>query len=315
MEVKRIPMRDGYGKALLALCAKGKNIMVLDADVSKSTRTNWVQKEYPDNFINVGISEQDLVGTAAGLALSGMTSFVSTYSVFLTGRAWDEIRTTVCYNNLNVKLGGAHAGISVGPDGATHQALEDIALMRVLPNMTVLCPCDAVETEKATLAAAEYPGPCYIRFGREAVPVVTDESSPFEIGKANVLREGSDVAIIAIGAEVYESMEAAKRLSAEGIETMVINMHTIKPLDGACIDVAVKKCGALVTVEEHQENGGLGSVISEYLCKHEPVPVEMVAVKDSFGESGQPEELFLKYHLDSGSIEQAVKKVLGRKLG
>ena len=205
MEMKKVPMRDGYGKALLRMCGEDRNIMVLDADVSKSTRTVWVHDKYPEKFMNMGISEQDMVGTAAGLALSGMTPFVSTYCVFLCGRAWDQIRTTVCYNDLDVKLGGAHAGISVGPDGATHQALEDIALMRVLPNMTVIAPCDAVETEKATLAIAERHGPCFLRFGREPVPVVTDEDSPFEIGKANVLRSGADAAVNAGVKEAFRA--------------------------------------------------------------------------------------------------------------
>ena len=216
--MNKIPMRDGYGKALLKLIGDGKPVVALDADVAKSTRTVWVRDQYPEHFLDMGIAEQDMVGTASGLALGGMIPFASTYGVFLAGRAWDQIRTTVCYNNLNVKLAGAHAGISVGPDGATHQALEDVALMRVLPNMTVVVPCDAVETEKATLALAEREGPCYIRFGREAVPVITDEDSPFEIGKANVLRDGKDAVLFANGAMVYEGLEAAKRLSGEGID-------------------------------------------------------------------------------------------------
>jgi len=313
MKTEKIPMRDGYGKALLKMCGMGKDILVLDADVSKSTRTSWVHEKYPDRFLNMGISEQDMVGTAAGLALAGITPFISSYCVFLCGRAWDQIRTTVCYNNLNVKFGGAHAGISVGPDGATHQALEDIALMRVLPNMTVIAPCDAVETEKAALAIADYPGPCFIRFGREPVPVITDEASPFEIGKANILREGSDVAIFAVGPEVYEAMEAAGTLSDGGIEAMVVNMHTIKPLDGACIEAAVKKCGAIVTAEEHQMYGGLGGAMAEYLAKNCPTPMEMVAVHDSFGESGKPEELVAKYGLDAAAITAAAKRAVARK--
>lgn len=315
METKKIPMRDGYGKALLKLCGARQDVMVLDADVSKSTRTSWVHEQYPEHFLNVGISEQDLVGTAAGLALSGMTAFVSTYCVFLCGRAWDQIRTTVCYNNLNVKLGGAHAGISVGPDGATHQSLEDIALMRVLPNMTVLVPCDAVETEKATLAVAEHPGPCFIRFGREPVPVVTAEDTPFEIGKANVMREGADVALIAAGPEVSEALLAADRLAAEGVEAMVVNMHTIKPLDGACIDAAVARCGAVVTAEEHQMAGGLGGAVAEYMAQHCPAPLEPVAVRDTFGESGRPEELVARYGLDAAAIVRAARRVLARKTG
>lgn len=309
----KVPMRDGYGKALLELCEKKENIMVLDADVAKSTRTVWVRDKYPEYFMDMGISEQDMVGTASGLALSGITPFVSTYCVFLAGRAWDQIRTTVCYNNLNVKLAGAHAGISVGPDGATHQSLEDVALMRVLPNMTVIVPCDAEETRKATLAIAKKNGPCFIRFGREAVPVVTDENTPFEIGKARICREGSDVTIIANGAMVYEAMQAAEQLEQENISAQVINMHTAKPLDEQAVLDAAKKTGCIVTAEEHQIGGGLGSAVAECLAKHYPVPMEMVGVNDSFGESGKPEELMAKYGLNHKAIADRVRGVLARK--
>ncbi len=309
----RIPMRDGYGKALLELCKKNENVMVLDADVAKSTRTVWIRDQYPEHFMDMGIAEQDMVGTAAGLALGGMIPFCSTYGVFLAGRAWDQIRTTVCYNHLNVKLGGAHAGISVGPDGATHQALEDVAITRVLPNMTVIVPCDAEETRKATLAMAEWNGPCYVRFGREAVPVVTEESSPFEIGKANTLREGSDVTIIANGAMVYEALQAAEMLEKEGVSARVVNMHTIKPLDSNCILEVVQETGCIVTAEEHQISGGLGSAVAECLAKNCPAPLEMVAVEDTFGESGQPQELMDKYGLNADTIVKKVKAVLIRK--
>lgn len=309
----RIPMRDGYGKALLELCKKNENVMVLDADVAKSTRTVWIRDQYPEHFMDMGIAEQDMVGTAAGLALGGMIPFCSTYGVFLAGRAWDQIRTTVCYNHLNVKLGGAHAGISVGPDGATHQALEDVAITRVLPNMTVIVPCDAEETRKATLAMAEWNGPCYVRFGREAVPVVTEESSLFEIGKANTLREGSDVTIIANGAMVYEALQAAEMLEKEGVSARVVNMHTIKPLDSNCILEVVQETGCIVTAEEHQISGGLGSAVAECLAKNCPAPLEMVAVEDTFGESGQPQELMDKYGLNADTIVKKVKAVLIRK--
>lgn len=311
--MNKVPMRDGYGKALLELCENKENVMVLDADVAKSTRTIWIRDQYPEYFMDMGIAEQDMVGTAAGLALTGVTPFVSTYCVFLAGRAWDQIRTTVCYNNLNVKLAGAHAGISVGPDGATHQSLEDVAITRVLPNMTVIVPCDAEETRKATLAIAKKDGPCFIRFGREAVPVVTDESTPFEIGKARICRDGSDVTIIANGAMVYEAMQAAEILEKEGISAQVINLHTIKPLDEQAIIEAAKKTGCIVTAEEHQIYGGTGSVVAECLVKHYPVPMEMVAVNDSFGESGKPDELMSKYGLDSTEIISKVKEVLKRK--
>ena len=305
--MNKIPMRDGYGKALLKLIGNGKPVVALDADVAKSTRTVWVRDQYPEHFLDMGIAEQDMVGTASGLALGGMIPFASTYGVFLAGRAWDQIRTTVCYNNLNVKLAGAHAGISVGPDGATHQALEDVALMRVLPNMTVVVPCDAVETEKATLALAEREGSCYIRFGREAVPVITDEDSPFEIGKANVLRDGKDAVLFANGAMVYEGLEAAKQLAGEGIDLMVINLHTVKPLDQESVLAAARKTGRVITAEEHQAAGGMGSAVAECLAQHYPVPMRILGMQDGFGESGAPDELMKRYGFSSDAIYQAVK--------
>ena len=309
----RVPMRDGYGKALMELCEKRNDVMVLDADVAKSTRTVWIRDKYPEHFLDMGISEQDMVGTAAGLALSGMVPFASTYCVFLAGRAWDQIRTTVCYNNLNVKLGGAHAGISVGPDGATHQALEDVALMRVLPNMTVIVPCDAEETRKATLAMAERQGPCFVRFGREAVPVVTDESTPFEIGKARLCREGSDVTVFANGAMVFEAQNAADALAKEGISVRVYDLHTVKPLDEETVLKAAEETGCVVTAEEHQVNGGMGSAVAECLAKHCPVPMEFVGMQDSFGESGDPQELMDKYGLNQKTVEEKIRKVLSRR--
>lgn len=305
--MNKIPMRDGYGKALLKLIGNGKPVVALDADVAKSTRTVWVRDQYPEHFLDMGIAEQDMVGTASGLALGGIIPFASTYGVFLAGRAWDQMRTTVCYNNLNVKLAGAHAGISVGPDGATHQALEDVALMRVLPNMTVVVPCDAVETEKATLALAEREGPCYIRFGREAVPVITDEDSPFEIGKANVLRDGKDAVLFANGAMVYEGLEAAKQLAGEGIDLMVVNLHTVKPLDQEAVLAAARKTGRVITAEEHQAAGGMGSAVAECLAQYYPVPMRILGMQDGFGESGAPDELMKRYGFSSDAIYQAVK--------
>lgn len=312
--MKKVPMRDGYGKALLELCAQpDSKVMVLDADVAKSTRTVWIRDQYPEHFMDMGIAEQDMVGTAAGLALGGMIPFCSTYAVFLAGRAWDQIRTTVCYNNLNVKLGGAHAGISVGPDGATHQALEDVALTRVLPNMTVIVPCDAEETRKATLAMARREGPCYVRFGREAVPVITDENTEFEIGKARTVREGSDVTVIANGAMVYEAVGAAMALEEEGISVRVIDMHTIKPLDTDAVVKAVRETGAIVTAEEHQIEGGLGGAVAEYLALCAPAPLEVVAVNDTFGQSGEPQELMDHYGLNAEFIAEKIRKVIKRK--
>ena len=312
-QIPRIPQRDGYGQGLLDLCAARPDVVVLDADVAASTRTNWVRDRFPDHFYNLGISEQDLVGTAAGLALGGQIPYVSTYGVFLSGRAFDQIRTTVCYNNLKVRFGGAHAGISVGPDGATHQALEDLALARVLPHMTVIAPCDSAQTRKAVLAAVDWPGPVYFRFGREAVPVITDETTPFTIGKARLVQRGRDCAVLACGAMVYEALVAAQALAAQGISLTVVDLHTIKPLDEAAIQEAARSCGALVTAEEHQLAGGLFGAVSEVVVRTCPVPMEAVAVQDTFGESGPPEALLVRYGLYADAIAQAVRRCLARK--
>lgn len=312
-QVNQVPQRDGYGQGLLELCKTRQDVVVLDADVSASTRTNWVHDQYPDHFYNLGISEQDLVGTAAGLTLGGQVPFVSTYGVFLSGRAFDQIRTTVCYNDLHVIFGGAHAGISVGPDGATHQALEDMALARVLPRMTVVAPCDSEETRKAVLTAVDWPGPVYLRFGREAVPVITDAATPFTLGKARLVRAGADCALFACGALVYEGLLAAEELAARGISLQVTDLHTIKPLDKDAVVEAARRCGAVVTAEEHQLAGGLFGAVSEVLARTCPVPVEAVAVQDTFGESGPPAALMAKYGLDHAAIVRAVLACLERK--
>ncbi len=311
--IKRIPPRDGYGQGLLELCRTRPDVLVLDADVSASTRTNWVREQYPDHFYNVGISEQDLVGTAAGIALGGMIPYVSTYGVFLSGRAFDQMRTTVCYNDLKVRFGGAHAGISVGPDGATHQALEDIALARVLPRMTVIAPCDSEEVRKAVIAAADLDGPVYFRFGREAVPVITDAETPFRIGQARPVREGTDCAVFACGAMVYEAILAADALAREGVSLRVLDLHTIKPIDEEAILAAARECGAIVTAEEHQVSGGLFGAVSEVTARNCPVPMEPVAVENSFGQSGPPEALMERYGLNADGIIRAVRNVLARK--
>ena len=243
----------------------------------------------------------------------GQLPYVSTYGVFLSGRAFDQIRTTVCYNNLKVRFGGAHAGISVGPDGATHQALEDLALARVLPHMTVIAPCDSEQTRKAVLAAVDWPGPVYFRFGREAVPVITDETTPFTIGKARLVQRGRDCAVLACGAMVYEALVAAQALAAQGISLTVVDLHTIKPLDEAAIQEAARSCGALVTAEEHQLAGGLFGAVSEVVVRTCPVPMEAVAVQDTFGESGPPEALMARYGLNADAIAQAVRRCLARK--
>ena len=312
-DVKRVPQRDGYGEGLLELCRTRPDVMVLDADVAASTRTNWVKEQFPSHFYNLGISEQDMVGTAAGLALGGLIPYVSTYGVFLSGRAFDQMRTTVCYNNLKVRFGGAHAGISVGPDGATHQALEDLALARVLPNMTVIAPCDSEETRKAVIAAADLDGPVYFRFGREAVPVVTDPHTPFTIGKARLVQEGSDCAVFACGAMVYEAMVAAETLREQGISLRVLDLHTIKPIDQDAIAAAARECGAIVTAEEHQVSAGLYSAVAEVVVRTTPVPMESVAVENTFGQSGPPEALMEQYGLNAQGICQAVLRVLARK--
>jgi len=308
-----LPNRDGYGHGLVELGATNPAVVVLDADLAKSTRSDWFAAKYPERFFDIGISEQDMIGTAAGLSLGGKIPFATTYGVFVAGRAWDQIRTTVCYSGLNVKVAGAHGGVSVGADGATHQALEDITLMRVLPNMTVVVPCDAIEAKKATIAVAAINGPCYLRFAREATAVFTEENDYFEVGKANVLKDGKDVTIIACGPIVYEALLASAELAGKGISVRVINMHTIKPLDAATVLKAAKETGAIVTAEEHQVIGGLGGAVAEFVVQNCPVPLEMIGIQDTFGESGSPEELAVKYGLTAKDLVAAVTKVLGRK--
>ena len=313
MSIMMLPTRDGYGNGLLELGAANPDVLVLDADLAKSTRSDWFAAKYPERFFDIGISEQDMIGTAAGLALGGKIPFATTYGVFVAGRAWDQIRTTVCYSDLNVKIAGAHGGISAGGDGATHQALEDIALMRVLPNMKVLVPCDAIEARKATVAAGKVFGPCFLRFAREATPVFTEEGDFFEIGIANVLKQGTAATIIAAGPIVYEALQAHEQLAAEGISLRVINMHTIKPLDEAAVLAAARETGAIVTAEEAQLYGGLGGAVAEVLARKCPTPMEMVGIEDSFLECGTPEELAVQYGLTAKDLVNAVKKVLARK--
>jgi len=294
--------RDGYGHGLVELGKQNKDIVVLCADLTNSTRSGWFRDEFPERFFEIGISEQDMMGIAAGLALSGKVPFVSTYSVFCPGRNWDQLRVSVCYNKANVKLTGAHAGLSVGPDGATHQGLEDIAITRCLPNMTVIAPCDYEETKKATIAAAKMQGPVYLRFAREPTPVFTKQSDKFEIGKANILRQGKNLTIIACGPLVYQALLAAEKLDAE-----VINCHTIKPLDKATVLQSVQKTGKAITLEEHQIYGDLGSAIAELLSQEYPVPIKIMGVQDKFGESGQPEELLEKFGLTHEHIKRAAE--------
>ena len=312
-DISYVPQRDGYGQGLLELCQTRPDVVVLDADVAASTRTNWVRDQYPDRFYNLGISEQDLVGTAAGLALGGLIPYVSTYGVFLSGRAFDQIRTTVCYNCLKVRFGGAHAGISVGPDGATHQALEDMALARVLPGITVLAPCDSEETRKAVLASVDLDGPVYFRFGREPIPLITQVDTPFQIGKARLVREGTHCAVFACGAMVYEALLAAETMATRGISLQVLDLHTIKPIDEAAIQATAQTCGAIVTAEEHQVSAGLYGAVAEVVGKTCPVPMESVAMPNTFGQSGPPQALMDRYGLNAAGICQAVERVLARK--
>jgi len=305
--------RDGFGDGIVELGKTNKNVFVLTGDLSESTRADKFQKLYPDRYFNMGISEQDLLGTAVGLALSGKIPFVCSFSVFIGCRAYDQIRVSLCYNNQNVKIAATHSGLTVGADGATAQALEDIAIMRVLPNMSVIVPCDAMEAKKATIAAASFPGPVFLKLGRQPFPVITSESDPFQVGKANVMKEGKDLYIIACGVMVGEAQKASKTLAEEGIDAGIINVHTIKPLDRQAIVTAARASGAIVTAEEHQVNGGLGGAVAEVLAKYQPVPLEMVAVEDTFGESGTPAELLEKYGLNWKQIVNRAKIVVKRK--
>jgi len=305
--------RDGFGEGMLLAGRANRDVVGVCADVTESVRLAGFKKEFPDRFIQVGVHEQLLVAMSAGLALAGKIPFAAAYAVFSPGRSWEMVRTNVCINNANVKIVGSHAGVTTGPDGATHQALEDIALTRSLPNMTVIVPADAIEAKKATVAAAAKAGPVYLRLSREPSPIVTDEKTPFEIGRANVLREGTDVAIIACGLMVPAALAAAELLAKKGTSALVINCHTIKPLDEKAVVAAAQKCGAVVTAEEHQVAGGLGSAVAELLGRQCPVPMELVGVQDRFGQSGEAAELLVEYGLTAGDIAKAAKKVLSRK--
>jgi len=313
--VTKIATRDAYGDALAALGKKRDDVVVLDADLSGSTKTVKFAKVFPERFFNVGIAEQDLIGTAAGLALGGKLPFASTFAVFATGRAWEQVRQSVCYPNLNVKIVASHAGITVGEDGGSHQSVEDIAVMRVLPNMTVIVPADGPETLQAIEAVAEYKGPCYVRVGRNKVPTISPENYTFKIGKALVLHEGKEAAIIATGLMVAEALKARDLLKAEGIDAGVINMSTIKPLDVDAIAAAAKRCGAIVTAEEHSIIGGLGGAVAEALAETTPVPMVRIGVKDTFGTSGDQEGLMKHYGMSAQDIATAVKEVMGKKQG
>ncbi|MBI5225304.1 transketolase family protein [Candidatus Micrarchaeota archaeon] len=312
-KVDKVPTRDGLGKGLLELGATHPEVVVLCCDLTESTRVQWFAEKYPDRYFEVGVAEQNMAGIAAGMASEGKVPFIASYAVFSPGRNWDQIRVSLCYSENDVKIIGAHAGVSVGPDGATHQALEDIAIMRCLPNMTVLSPCDWIEAKKSTFHAIDNKLPVYFRLTRDKVPVITTEDTPFKIGRAEVFRDGSDVTLVASGQLVYEALIAANELKKEGISARVINNHTIKPIDKTTLINAAKETGAIVTAEEHQVMGGLGSAVAEVLSEHYPVPIKYVAVMDRFGESGTPDELMVKFGLKSKNIMEKAREVLKMK--
>ena len=308
-----IPQRNYYGKALAELAAEDPRVVVMDADLAGSTKTSDFQKVCPERFVEVGIAEQNMIGIAAGLAASGKVVFASTFGVFATGRCWEQIRLACAYPKLNVKVCATHCGITVGEDGASHQALEDMAIMRTLPNMTVLCPADAYEAFAATKALAAFDGPAYMRMGRADFPVVTEEGEPFVIGKAKLMREGNDVTLIGCGQMTALCLQAAEMLEAEGVSAEVLNISTIKPLDSEAIAASVSKTGCCVTAEEHSIVGGLGSAVCEVLAESRPAPVERVGTMDTFGESGKPDELMARYGLTAEHIADSARKSISRK--
>ncbi len=315
LNIEQVPIRKGFGEGLLAAAERDERIVGLCADLTESTQMHLFSKKFPNRYVQIGVAEQNLAAVASGMAAMGKIPFLTSYAMFSPGRNWEQIRTTICYNDRPVKIVGSHAGVSVGPDGGTHQAVEDLAITRVIPRMQVVVPTDSIEAKKATLAIAQTNSPTYLRLARDKTPVVTTEESPFEIGKANWLLEPvvPTVAIIACGPMVYNALMAAKKLAKEGIEVAVINMHTIKPLDTECLARAAKLAGAILTVEEHQKRGGLGSACAEWLVENAPVPMTLMGVDDVFGQSGTPNELIEHYGLGSNHIYEAVKSLVARK--
>jgi transketolase len=311
-EIEKKPTRDGFGLGTIEAGKQNPNVVVLCADLSESTRAEWFQKEFPDRFIEMGVAEQNMAATAAGFAAMGKVPFIASYAAFSPGRNYEQIRTTIALNEQPVKIGGMHAGVSVGPDGATHQMLEDIGLMRMLPNMVVINPADSEEARKAVIACATTSDPTYIRFGRAATPVFTTPETPFEIGKSITLWESEKptVAIIASGSVAYNALQAARALESDGIGCLVINLHTIKPLDEAAILAAAKRAGRVVTVEEHQVAGGVGSAVAEFLSAQYPVPVTRMGIQDMFGQSGEPDELIEHYGISAPHIIETVRSLV-----
>ena len=313
-ELKSLPTRNGFGEGLIEAGGRNKNVLAICADLAESTRMEGFKKAHPAQYLEIGVAEQMLVAMAGGLAAVGKTPWIASYAMFNPGRSWEQVRTIMALNETNVKIAGAHAGVSVGPDGATHQAIEDIAIMRVIPHMTVVVPCDSVQTKKATIALSERFGPVYLRFAREKSAVVTTDATPFEVGKAQTFRDGDDVAIVACGILVYNALVAADELAREdGIEARVINNHTIKPMDEETIVSAARACGAVVTVEEHQVHGGMGSAVAETLAAKAPTPIEFIGVQDRFGQSGDPAELIEYYGMGTAAIKDAVRRAYARK--
>ena len=316
-DVEMAPIRKGFGEGLLQAGEEDHRVVALCADLTESTMIHLFRNKFPDRYVQAGISEQSMASVASGMAAMGKIPFFSSYAMFSPGRNWEQIRTTICYNNVNAKIVGSHAGVSVGPDGGTHQAIEDIGLMRMIPRMTVIAPCDTNEAKKATLAAAKYDGPVYIRLAREGTPIVTSAETPFAIGKAELFfapPEGAKavVGIIATGSLVHNALVAAKQLESEGILTKVLNLPTIKPLDKEAVLLLARECGALVTVEEHQRIGGMGSAVAEFLAETLPTRQEFIGVNDQFGQSGTPNELVEYYGMGVTAIVAAAKKVISR---
>ena len=311
-DVKKMATRDGYGKALVALGAEHEDIVVLDADLAGSTKTGMFAKVYPDRHFNCGIAEADMMSVAAGLASTGLTPFASSFAMFASGRAYEQIRNSIGYTALNVKIGASHGGMSVGEDGASHQCCEDFALMRSIPGMVVICPADGVEAEAATKAVYAHKGPVYLRMGRLAVPVFHEEGFEFTIGKGEIMRDGTDVAIIANGLMVYEAIKAGETLAAEGINAMIINMSTVKPIDEELVLEAAKKCGKIITCEEHSVIGGLGEAVCSFLSENYPTPVRRIGVNDVFGQSGPAAQVLEYYGLCESNIVKVAKEFLGK---
>ncbi len=319
IDVEQVPIRKGFGEGLLRAGELNKQVVGLCADLTESTQMHLFKNKFPERFVEIGVAEQNLATVASGMAAMGKIPFITSYAMFSPGRNWEQIRTTICYNDRPVKIAGSHAGISVGPDGGTHQAIEDLAITRVIPNMVVISPCDAIEAKKATIACAQTKFPTYIRLAREKTPIITTEETPFEIGQAQLIFEPvkdlkAEIGIIATGALVYRALRVAQELEKDGKRVKVLNLSTIKPLDEDAVWKLAHETGAIVTVEEHQIAGGMGSAVAECLARHYPVPIEFVGVKDKFGQSGTPDELIEHYGMGEKDIKEGIKRAILRKI-